>query len=171
MRWALEDAPDIGSSSSRRSRRGRNGSDGGENRRTLLRITAEDTPQGSFPGHLLIRHHRWGYVFHSAWVSTPPLPKENYLHRRDSAWPRTVSAEPSSLAHGRSCHPKCHQSLPMPSAPPFASQAVYASFPLHIATDDKSLLDRRLDKLVEAWQWAEVHAYNEAEDSSDSGEG
>eukprot|EP00962_Isochrysis_galbana_P048083 scaffold19935_cov108-Isochrysis_galbana.AAC.10 len=50
-------------------------------------------------------------------------------------------------------------------------QAVYASFPLHIASDDSSLLDRRLDKLVEEWQWDEVHAYNGAEDSGDGNDG
>lgn len=78
MRWALEEAPVSGGSGGRRSRRGRNGKGVGESRQTLLRITAEDTQQGSFPGHLLIRHSRWGYVFHSPWVSLlPKAPKEN----------------------------------------------------------------------------------------------
>jgi hypothetical protein len=69
MRWALEEAPAISGTGGRSSRR--RGSAGVERRQSLLRITAEGAQRGSFPGHLLIRHSRWGYVFHSPWVSLP----------------------------------------------------------------------------------------------------
>lgn len=87
------------------------------------------------------------------------------------------------------CHSPCTPSTSLTAPPPPASsppplhspkpsaasfhppQAVYASFPLHIASDDSSLLDRKLDKLVEEWQWDEVRAYNGGEDSGDGNDG
>jgi len=49
-----------------------------------------------------------------------------------------------------------------------APWVVYASFPLHIEDEDRTVSDRVLNRSVAAWQWEEADDYNTAlDDDSD----